>query len=105
MVEKFEAASEEGTIIESIVEKDTEISKDDAKTVQDEKDVQMKVPTTALERGLEVVIDIEKECAISETIWRSTIKAVIDFTNTCERERPRFIDFICKSIIDDSLRW
>ena len=48
-VEKVVAASEEGKPNESIMEKDTEISKDDAKTIQDEKDVLMEVPTAASE--------------------------------------------------------
>ena len=46
-VNKVVAASEEGETIKSIVEKDTEISKNDAKTIQDEKDVLMEVPTVA----------------------------------------------------------
>ena len=49
-VEKVEASSEEGTQIKSTVEKDTEISKDDAKTIQDENDALMNVPVAATEK-------------------------------------------------------
>ena len=49
------------------MEKDTEISKDDAKNIEDENDVLMEVPTAASERGLEVVIDTEKEYGVFET--------------------------------------
>ena len=56
VVKKVGAASEENKPIESIVGKDTKISKDDAKTIQDEEDVLIVVPNAASERGLEVVL-------------------------------------------------
>ena len=69
------------------MEKDTEISKDDAKTIQDEKNVLMEVPTSASERGLEIVIDIKKECGLSETMGEAPSKPSLNFSNTHERER------------------
>ena len=51
MMEKVGAASEEGTLIKPIVEKATEISNDDAKNIQNEKDVQIVVPFAASVRG------------------------------------------------------
>ena len=50
-MEKVEAASEEGTLIKSTVGKATEISKDDAKTIQDEKDVIIEIPKAALKKN------------------------------------------------------
>ena len=47
VMEKVGAASEEGKPIDFIVEKSTEISKDDVKTIQNENDVLMEVPTAA----------------------------------------------------------
>ena len=49
-VEKVGAASEEGTCIKSTVEKATEITMDDANTIQDEKDVLMQFPKAAMEK-------------------------------------------------------
>ena len=46
-MEKVGAASEKGEPIEFIVKKETEISKDDAKIIQGEKDVLMEVSTAA----------------------------------------------------------
>ena len=60
MVEKFGASSEEGTLIKSTVEKATEVTKDDAKTIQNKKNVWMKLPSAASDRGLEALIDIKK---------------------------------------------
>ena len=51
-VEKVGTAFEENTHIKSIVEKANEISKDDAITIQDEKDVLMEVPNAASEKEL-----------------------------------------------------
>ena len=61
-VEKVGRVSEEGTLIKSTVEKAAKIAKDDAETIKDEKDIQMKVPKAAIEKELkEVVDDIDKE--------------------------------------------
>ena len=46
-VKKVGTASEEGTLIKSTVEKATEISKDDSKTIQNEKDAQKEAPNAA----------------------------------------------------------
>ena len=70
-VEKLGTASDEGKPMESIVEKDTKISMDDPKTIQDEKNVLMEVPTAASEQGLEVVLDVEKEYDLSETMGKA----------------------------------
>ena len=51
-VEKVGTVSEEGTLIKSTVEKVIEITKDNAKTTQDEKDVLMDVPNAATEKEL-----------------------------------------------------
>ena len=64
----------------------------------------MEVPNAAIKKMKEVVVDIEKEYGF----WfnqRNSIKAIIDFPITCESEWSWFIYLICKSIIDDSLRW
>ena len=53
-MEKFGAVSEEGAHIKSTVEKATEISKDNAKTFEDERDFLMEVPTAASDRGLDL---------------------------------------------------
>ena len=74
VVEKVGAACEEGTFIESTMEKATEISKDDAKTIKDEKDLLMEVPTAASDIGLESVIDIEKKYGVSEAIGKAPSK-------------------------------
>ena len=50
-VETVEAASEEGTLIKSTVEKGTKISNDDTKTIKDERDIQMDVSNVATEKG------------------------------------------------------
>ena len=61
-VEKVRSDSEEGTLIKFTVEKATEITKNDVKTIQDQKDVQMEVPNEATEKNLkEIVLNIEKE--------------------------------------------
>ena len=72
VVEKIGTAFKEGTLIKSNVGKDIEISKDDVKTIQDEKDVLVEVSIAASDRGLEVVIDIEKEYGVSEAIGDAT---------------------------------
>ena len=87
-VEKVGAASEEGKPIESIVEKVTEISKDDAKTIQDEKDVLMEVPTAASGRGLEVVIDLKKEHGLSETMREAPSKSSLIFPMPVKQSNP-----------------
>ena len=71
---KVGAAYEDGKPIEFIVEKDTKISMDDAKTIQDEQDVLMGVPTAASEIVLEVVIVIKKEYGLSETMGEASSK-------------------------------
>ena len=50
-VETFKAASEEGILIKFTVKKDTEITKDGDKSIQDEMDVLMGVPYAAFEKG------------------------------------------------------
>ena len=67
-VEKVGTASEEGTHIKSTVDIASKITKDNAKTIQDEKNVLIEVSTAATDRGLEFVIDIEKEYGVSETM-------------------------------------
>ena len=49
-VKKVGTASEEDTLIKSTVEKATEVTKDNAKTIQDEKVVLMEVPNAATEK-------------------------------------------------------
>ena len=51
-MEKVGAASNNGTSIKSAVGKETEISKDVAKTIQDEKDDLMEVPKAATNKEL-----------------------------------------------------
>ena len=81
--------------------KASKINKDDAKTIQDEKDVQMEVPNAAAEKGLnEIVVDTEKEYVVF--LIKSTFEAFVDFPITCGREWSWFVDFICKSIIDEA---
>ena len=50
-MDKVGIVSEQNIFIKSTVEKATEITKDDAKTMQDEKDVQMKVPMQLLKKN------------------------------------------------------
>ena len=72
-MEKVGAASEEGTPIKSTVGKDTEISKDYAKTIQDEKDVLMEFPKVATDKELkEEVVDIYKEYSVVEKVGASS---------------------------------
>ena len=59
-VEQVGTASQECTHIKSMVEKAIEITKDDAKIIQVEKDVLMEVPNAATEKELDVVIDTVK---------------------------------------------
>ena len=70
MVEEVGANSEEGTLIKSTVKRATEISKDYAKTIQDEENVLIKVPTAASDRGL----DIKKEYGVSEAMGEALSK-------------------------------
>ena len=49
-VKKVGAASEEGILIKSTVGKESEITKNDAKTIQDEKDVLIEVSKAATEK-------------------------------------------------------
>ena len=79
VVKKVRAASEEGTLIKSTVEKATEISKDHVITIQNEKDILMEVPIAASDRGLEVVIDIEKEYGAFEAMEDSSLKLSLIF--------------------------
>ena len=68
-VEKVKTISEEGTLNKSTLEKNTEITKDAAKTIQDEKNVQMEVPNAAIEKEVkEIIVDIEKEYNVSESM-------------------------------------
>ena len=67
-VEKVGTVFDEGTHIQSTVEKTTEITKDDAKTIQDERDVQTEVTIASTEIDLVVVIEIEKEYGVSESM-------------------------------------
>ena len=68
-VEKVGIVSEEVTLIKSTVVKATKNSKDDAKSIQDEEDVQREVPNSATEKELkEVVTDIEKEYSVFESM-------------------------------------
>ena len=100
-VVKVGAASKEDKSIESIVEKDTKLSMDDANTIQDEKDVLMGAPAAASEKGLEYIIDLKKEYVVSEAMGESPSKLSLIFPIPV-KERD---DFICKSIVDGSLRW
>ena len=79
-MEKVGAASEEDKTIESIMEEDIKMSKDDAKTIQDKKDVLKKVLTVDFERKLEVVIDLKNEYGVSETIREAPSKLSLTFS-------------------------
>ena len=58
----------------------TEITKDDAKTIQDEKDVNMEVPNAGAEWYLKkVVVDIEKEYHVSESMGEAPLKTSLIF--------------------------
>ena len=60
-VDKVGTVSKEGTLINFTVNKATKFMKDDAKTIQDENDVQMKVPKAVTEKKLkEFLFNIEK---------------------------------------------
>ena len=50
-MENVRTVSKEGTLIMSTVDKAFKITKDDAKTIQDEKDVQMEVPMQLLKKN------------------------------------------------------
>ena len=91
-MEKVGAASEEGNRIKPIVEKDNEISKDDAKTIQDEKDLLMEVPTAASERVLEVIIDLEEEYGLSETMGEAPSKPSLIFPVHVEEIDEKHLD-------------
>ena len=49
-MEKVRTVSKESTLIKSTVDKASKITKDDAKTIQDKKDVQMEDPNAATEK-------------------------------------------------------
>ena len=77
-LEKSGTVSEEGTLIKSTVEKAAEITKDDVKAIQDKKDVQIEVPNAATEKELkEVVVDIEKEYDVSESMGEVPLKPLL----------------------------
>ena len=68
-VEKIGTVSKRGKLIKSSVENATEVTKSDAITIKDEKDIQIKVPNAATEKELkELVVDIEKK-AILPNQW------------------------------------
>ena len=50
-VEKIGSASEEGTLIKSAVDIASNVTKDDAKTIQDEKDALMEIPQASTEKN------------------------------------------------------
>ena len=59
-MEKFWNVFDEVTLINSTLEKATQVTKDDAKTIQCEKDF-MEVPSAATKKELKyIVLDIEK---------------------------------------------
>ena len=77
--------SKDGTLIKSTVDKAAEITKDDAKTIQDEKDVQMKVPNVAIGKELkEFVVDFEKEYDVLESMGEAPLKSLLIFPLSLE---------------------
>ena len=71
----IKTVSKESTLIKSTVGKALKITKDDAKTIQDEKDNQMVAPNTATEKELkEIVVDIEKKYDVYEEMGEAPLK-------------------------------
>ena len=103
VVEKVGVASKEGKPIESIVEKYSEISKDDAKTIQDEKNVSMEVPTAASERGLNVVIDSKNDYGVSELMREAPSKPTLNFSILVGENNPKLlISYLNQSLMTAS---
>ena len=72
-VEKVGSASNEGTLIKLTVGKDTESIKDDAKTIQDKKDVLIEVSKAATEKELKgVILDIKRN-----TLWLNRLEQLL----------------------------
>ena len=85
------------------MEKDTEISNDDANTIQDEKDVLMGVPTAASETGLEVVIDLKKKYDLSETMGEAPSKHSLIFPiSVKESDLDSLISYVNQSMMTAS---
>ena len=103
-VEKVGAVYEESTLIKSTAEKVTEITKDDAKTVQDEKDIQMEVPNAATEKELkEVVVDIEKTYNNFESMGEAPIKPMFIFPLSLEQsDHDLLMSYVNQSLITAS---
>ena len=72
----------------------------DAKTIQGEEDVLMGVPTAASEKGLEFVIDVEKEYVVSETIGEVPSKlSLISPIPVKESNLDSLISYVNQSLI------
>ena len=88
-------ASQEGTLIKSTMGKATEINKDDAKAIQDEKDVLMDVPKAVTEKELkEEVLDIKKKCGVMEKVGATSeestfIESIVKKTLKSQRMMPK----------------
>ena len=65
--------------IEPIIEKTSEITKDDAKIIYDKMDVLMKVLTASSVTELEVKTAIKKEYVVSETMAKAPSKPSLIF--------------------------
>ena len=90
-----------GYIIKSTVDKAIETTKDNAKTIQDEKGIRMEDANAATGKEVnEVVVDMKRDYWIN---GRSTIGAFINFSNTFEKVWYCFIDFLCKSILYENM--
>ena len=102
-MQKVGVASEEGTLIKSILEKKHWNLKGWCQKDQKWENFLNGSNHAASERGLEFVNDIKKEYVVSETMGEAPSNPSLIFPIHAG-EQSWFIDFICKSIIDDSLR-
>ena len=100
-VEKVGKASEEGTLIKSTVDKATKIAKDDAKTIQDEKDIQMEASIAATEKELkDILVNIENEYNASESMEEAPLKPLFIFPLPLKQSDPdSLISYVNQSLM------
>ena len=88
-VETFVTASKEGTLIKSTVEKATEITKNDSKTIQDEKDIQIEALNVATEKeSKEVVVYVKKKYDVSKSMGEAPLMHSSIFPLPVEENDP-----------------
>ena len=90
--------------MKSTVEKAAEITKHDAKTIQDENDFQMEVPSVDTEKELkEDVVDSKKEYGVFESMGEVPLKPLLIFSlHVKESDHDLLIFFVDQSLMTAS---